>query len=113
MYDEFDVSDILQGEDGVLLVDMHLPEDDWLYGLLLSFGTSVQVIEPPRRSGTGYQNGEAEEVLYGFYNMTCCCHILSGKIQACSRTEGAYQTTRIGGWQNVVKYVRRKGFSAR
>jgi predicted DNA-binding transcriptional regulator YafY len=46
VYDEFDQKDIIQNEDGSLLVSMRLPDDDWLYGFLLSFGTGVQILEP-------------------------------------------------------------------
>jgi len=45
-YDEFDQKDIIQNEDGSLLVSISVPEDDWLYGFILSFGTSVQILEP-------------------------------------------------------------------
>ncbi|GLC30316.1 helix-turn-helix transcriptional regulator [Clostridium omnivorum] len=46
IYDEFNQKHILQDEDGSLLVSISLPEDDWLYGFLLSFGTSVEILEP-------------------------------------------------------------------
>lgn len=33
-------------EDGSLLVRSELPEDDWLYGILLSYGPDLRVLEP-------------------------------------------------------------------
>jgi predicted DNA-binding transcriptional regulator YafY len=33
-------------EDGRLLANVVLPENNWLYGFILSFGTGVEVIEP-------------------------------------------------------------------
>jgi predicted DNA-binding transcriptional regulator YafY len=46
VYDEFDGSDIETLEDGFMLVETELPEDEWIYGFLLSFGASVRVLEP-------------------------------------------------------------------
>lgn len=46
VYDEFNEKYILQDQDGSLIVSLSLPEDDWLYGFILSFGTSVQILEP-------------------------------------------------------------------
>lgn len=34
-------------EDGRLLATTMLPENNWLYGFILSFGTGVEVIDPP------------------------------------------------------------------
>lgn len=34
-------------DDGRIMVKMMLPENNWLYGFLLSFGTGVEVISPP------------------------------------------------------------------
>jgi predicted DNA-binding transcriptional regulator YafY len=34
-------------EDGKLLVKVLLPENNWLYGFVLSFGMGVEVINPP------------------------------------------------------------------
>jgi predicted DNA-binding transcriptional regulator YafY len=44
--DEFDEDYVTKREDGSLFVEIDLPEDDWLYGFLLSYGTSVRVLEP-------------------------------------------------------------------
>jgi predicted DNA-binding transcriptional regulator YafY len=39
--------DIEKSEDGRLMVRATLPENYWLYGYLLSFGTGVEVVSPP------------------------------------------------------------------
>lgn len=46
LYDEFDEAVIETGDDGFLRVNVRLPENDWLYGFLLSFGRDVRVITP-------------------------------------------------------------------
>ncbi len=46
VYDEFNQKDIIRSEDGSLLVSVRLPDDEWLYSLLLSFGTAVRILEP-------------------------------------------------------------------
>lgn len=46
VYDEFDSTQVIQKENGDLFVSAELPEDCWLVGFLLSFGTQVQVIDP-------------------------------------------------------------------
>lgn len=46
IYDEFENSSIHKNEDGSLIVTTKMPEDDWLIGYLLSFGTQVEIIEP-------------------------------------------------------------------
>lgn len=46
VYDEFDEHSISFDEDANLIVEVHMPEDTWLYGFLLSFGAAVQVLEP-------------------------------------------------------------------
>ena len=46
VYDEFDASQVTVQEDNTLTVRAWLPEDLWLTGYLLSFGTQVEVIEP-------------------------------------------------------------------
>ena len=46
VFDEFDMSQVTRLENGDLLVSAQMPEDDWLVGYLLSFGTQVDVIEP-------------------------------------------------------------------
>ena len=46
VYDEFDEQDIIKNEDGSYTVLVILPENDWLYEYILSFGMFVEVIEP-------------------------------------------------------------------
>lgn len=47
VYDEFDESCVTREPSGDLLVSVALPDDNWLYGYLLSFGAAAQVLEPP------------------------------------------------------------------
>lgn len=46
VYDEFDESIILREDSGALRVAVTLPEDNWFYGYLLSFGTGIEVLAP-------------------------------------------------------------------
>lgn len=46
VYDEFDESDIKLLENGDIIVECNLPDDDWLYGYLFSFCGTVEVLEP-------------------------------------------------------------------
>lgn len=46
LYDEFDEQDLTKQEDGSFLVKTRFPGDHWLYDYLLSFGPSVEVLEP-------------------------------------------------------------------
>lgn len=46
VYDEFEADNIVEQEDGALTVSAEMPEDAWLTGYLLSFGTHVEVLEP-------------------------------------------------------------------
>lgn len=46
VYDEFDTNQIQVKENGDLVVTAAMPEDDWLFGYLLSFGTQVEIIRP-------------------------------------------------------------------
>lgn len=46
VYDEFEAGDITEIKSGDLLVSSEMPEDQWLIGFLLSFGTQVTVIKP-------------------------------------------------------------------
>jgi predicted DNA-binding transcriptional regulator YafY len=64
IYDEFDGSDIEILEDGSMLVEKELPEDEWIYGFLLSFGTSVRVLEPQSVRGRLLEKIEAMKNFY-------------------------------------------------
>ena len=46
VYDEFDQGCVTPQPDGSLLVEAVFPEDQWLYGYLLSFGAGVEVLSP-------------------------------------------------------------------
>lgn len=46
VYDEFDKTQVEQQENGDLIVSADMPEDAWLTGFLLSFGTQVDIIAP-------------------------------------------------------------------
>lgn len=46
VYDEFDNTRVNKKENGDLIVSVEMPEDEWLIGYLLSFGTQVDIIEP-------------------------------------------------------------------
>lgn len=46
VYDEFDKTQVSQKENGDFIVSVEMPEDEWLIGYLLSFGTQADIIEP-------------------------------------------------------------------
>ncbi|NBH83253.1 YafY family transcriptional regulator [bacterium C-53] len=46
VYDEFDKAWVSKKENGDLIVSVEMPEDEWLIGYLLSFGTQIDIIEP-------------------------------------------------------------------
>lgn len=46
VYDEFDREQITQQANGDLVVSAQMPEDNWLMGFLLSFGTKVEILSP-------------------------------------------------------------------
>lgn len=46
VYDEFGQDCVVPQPDGSLLVEAVFPEDQWLYGYLLSFGAGVEVLAP-------------------------------------------------------------------
>lgn len=46
LYDDYDDCDIHDNGDGTYTLEVDFPEDDWVYGYILSFGTYVKVIEP-------------------------------------------------------------------
>jgi len=47
VYDDYDQDRIIRNEDGTYDVTMTVPEDDWVYGYIMSFGNYVEVLEPP------------------------------------------------------------------
>lgn len=46
LYDDFDDELIRKNADGTCSIDIIFPEDEWVYGYLLSFGCHVEVLEP-------------------------------------------------------------------
>ena len=46
LYDTFDEQFISSNNDGSYDVTIEIPEDDWIYGYVLSFGSHAEVIEP-------------------------------------------------------------------
>ena len=46
VYDEFDQAQIQRQKNGDFIVSANMPEDAWLVGFLLSFGTQVDIISP-------------------------------------------------------------------
>lgn len=48
VYDEFSDASITKLENGKFLVELELPENDWLYGYLLSFGEHIKILKPTR-----------------------------------------------------------------
>ena len=46
LYDDYDDTEICDNGDGTYTLEVDFPEDDWVYGYILSFGTFVKVIEP-------------------------------------------------------------------
>lgn len=44
--DYFEMEDLVYGNDGFIYVTISYPEDEWVYGMLLSFGDQVEVMEP-------------------------------------------------------------------
>ncbi|MHB8065053.1 MAG: helix-turn-helix transcriptional regulator, partial [Ruminiclostridium sp.] len=46
VYDEFNENDIVKNVDGSFDITVSYPEDDWVYGYILSFGSFAKVIEP-------------------------------------------------------------------
>lgn len=48
IFDDFDDKEITKNEDSSYDVTVTYPEDEWVYGYILSFGREVEVLEPPR-----------------------------------------------------------------
>jgi predicted DNA-binding transcriptional regulator YafY len=51
VYDDFDDALIRKNEDGSCLVSVDLVEDEWVYGMILSYGCFVEVLEPEHIRG--------------------------------------------------------------
>ena len=46
VYDEFDKTQVQQQANGDFIASAAMPQDSWLIGFLLSFGTQVEIISP-------------------------------------------------------------------
>lgn len=46
LYDDFDTDDIIIESNGFCNIKVNVPETDWIYGYILSFGNEVEVIAP-------------------------------------------------------------------
>ena len=46
IYDEFNLETVKR-EDGALIVTVWMPVDEWLTSYLLTFGTQIEVLDPP------------------------------------------------------------------
>jgi len=46
IYDDFNEEQIIKNDDGSFTVTMTEPEDNWLYGYILSFGEYIEILEP-------------------------------------------------------------------
>lgn len=51
LYDEFDKTQVRQEADGHFIVTANMPQDAWLTGFLLSFGTQVEILSPVHLRG--------------------------------------------------------------
>lgn len=47
IFDEFSDSEVLKNDDGSFIITLYYPEDEWVYGYILSFGHYAEVLEPP------------------------------------------------------------------
>lgn len=65
VYDEFDESQINRQPDGHFLVSTAYPEDEWVYGFLLSFGPYLKVLSPARIRSI---MKERLAKMYGYYS---------------------------------------------
>lgn len=46
LYDDFDEDLIKRNADGTFDVSVSFPEDEWVYGYIMSYGCNVEVLEP-------------------------------------------------------------------
>lgn len=48
VYDEYENDQIVKQEDGSITATVTWPEDEWVYGFILSYGEYIEILEPPR-----------------------------------------------------------------
>ena len=58
VYDEFNKAQIQRQENGDLIVSANMPEDPWLIGFLLSFGTRVDILSPAHLKEAGAEQAK-------------------------------------------------------
>ncbi len=58
VYDAFQPEEVTKNADGSFTVHAVMPGGAWLYGFLLSFGSSMEVLEPPEIRNEMEQNAE-------------------------------------------------------
>ena len=46
MFDDFNQDSLIDNQDSTYEISIEIPENEWLYGYILSFGNFVEVIEP-------------------------------------------------------------------
>ena len=46
VFDEFDEKEITKNQDGSFTIETALPESEWLFGYIFSFGTDIEVLAP-------------------------------------------------------------------
>ena len=44
--EDYDIIDIIKNKNGDFIVKVEFPENDWVYGYILSFGENVKVLSP-------------------------------------------------------------------
>lgn len=71
VYDEFDPATVTSAPDGSLLADLEWPVETWGVGYLLSFGSNVEVIEPPAVRRLLQQETEKILALYKNPDIPC------------------------------------------
>lgn len=48
VFDEFDEKEITKNQDGSFMIETALPESEWLFSYILSFGTDIEVLTPQK-----------------------------------------------------------------
>lgn len=72
--DEFDEAEAEKQPDGSFVVSVTWPEDDWVYGTILSYGELIEVLEPAHIRRLSSQKLKKQQ--NNIYNMTCCCQVI-------------------------------------
>lgn len=66
VFDEFEEKEIVKNQDGSFTVNTTLPEVEWMFNYILSFGTTVEVLSP--RSIRGMIQDKLEKLLKKYKN---------------------------------------------